>query len=35
LSEYTIEFLKDLPAPEDHEELMRNGEEFIKNHGLK
>jgi trimethylamine--corrinoid protein Co-methyltransferase len=29
LSEYTIEFLKDLPAPEDHEELMRKGEEFI------
>lgn len=29
LSEYTIEFLRDLPAPEDHEELMRKGEEFI------
>jgi trimethylamine--corrinoid protein Co-methyltransferase len=29
LSEYTVEFLKDLPAPEDHEELMRKGEEFI------
>jgi hypothetical protein len=30
LSEYTVEFLKDLPAPEDHEELMRKGEEFIQ-----
>ncbi len=30
LREYTIEFLKDLPAPEDHEELMRKGEEFIR-----
>jgi trimethylamine--corrinoid protein Co-methyltransferase len=30
LSEYTVEFLKDLPAPEDHEELLRKGEEFIK-----
>jgi trimethylamine--corrinoid protein Co-methyltransferase len=29
LSEYAVEFLKDLPAPEDHEELMRKGEEFI------
>jgi trimethylamine--corrinoid protein Co-methyltransferase len=29
LSDYSIEFLKDLPAPEDHEELMRKGEEFI------
>ena len=29
LREYTIAFLKDLPAPEDHEELMRKGEEFI------
>jgi trimethylamine--corrinoid protein Co-methyltransferase len=30
LSDYTIEFLKDLPVPQDHEELMRKGEEFIK-----
>jgi trimethylamine--corrinoid protein Co-methyltransferase len=30
LKEYSIEFLKDLPAPEDHEELMRKGEEFIE-----
>jgi len=29
LSEYTVEFLKDLPVPEDHEELMRKGKEFI------
>jgi trimethylamine--corrinoid protein Co-methyltransferase len=29
LSEYAVEVLKDLPAPEDHEELMRKGEEFI------
>ena len=30
LSEYTIEFMKDLPMPEDHDELMAKGEEFIK-----
>ncbi len=30
LGKYSIEFLKDLPAPEDHEELMRKGEEFIE-----
>jgi hypothetical protein len=30
LSEYTVNFLNDLPAPEDHEELMRKGEEFIQ-----
>jgi trimethylamine--corrinoid protein Co-methyltransferase len=30
LKEYSLEFLKDLPAPEDHEELMRKGEEFIE-----
>jgi trimethylamine--corrinoid protein Co-methyltransferase len=30
LREYTIALLNDLPAPEDHEELMRKGEEFIK-----
>ncbi len=30
LSEYTVEFLKDLPAPDDHEELMKRGEEFIR-----
>jgi hypothetical protein len=29
LSEYTIESMKDLPVPEDHEELMRKGDEFI------
>ena len=31
LSEYAVEFLKDLPAPEDHDELLRKGEEFIAN----
>jgi hypothetical protein len=30
LSEYAVEFLKDLPAPEDHDELLRKGEEFIE-----
>jgi trimethylamine:corrinoid methyltransferase-like protein len=30
LKEYSLEFLKDLPAPEDHQELMRKGEEFIE-----
>lgn len=35
LSEYAIEFLKDLPLPEDHEELMRKGEEFIRKVGSK
>jgi trimethylamine--corrinoid protein Co-methyltransferase len=30
LREYTIALLNDLPVPEDHEELMRKGEEFIK-----
>jgi hypothetical protein len=30
LSDYAIEFLKDLPTPEDHEDLIRKGEEFIK-----
>jgi trimethylamine:corrinoid methyltransferase-like protein len=30
LSDYTTEFLKNLPAPEDHEELIRKGEEFIQ-----
>lgn len=29
LREYSVEFLKDLRVPEDHEELMRKGEEFI------
>ena len=33
LREYTIALLNDLPAPEDHEELMGRGEEFIR--GLK
>ncbi|HLO14766.1 MAG TPA: trimethylamine methyltransferase family protein [Anaerolineales bacterium] len=32
LSQYAVEFLRDLPAPEDHEELMRKGQEFISNH---
>jgi hypothetical protein len=30
LKEYGVEFLKDLPVPEDHEELIRKGEEFIE-----
>ncbi|HMR98102.1 MAG TPA: trimethylamine methyltransferase family protein, partial [Anaerolineales bacterium] len=30
LKEYAIEFLKDLPAPEDHEEVMRRGEEWVE-----
>ena len=30
LKEYSLEFLKDLPVPEDHDELMRKGDEFIK-----
>src|SRR5512147_400417 len=30
LKDYGIEFLKDLSAPEDHEELIRKGEEFIE-----
>jgi trimethylamine--corrinoid protein Co-methyltransferase len=29
LKDYGVEFLKDLPVPEDHEELMRKGEEFV------
>jgi hypothetical protein len=29
LREYVVEFMNDLPIPEDHEELMRKGEEFI------
>jgi trimethylamine---corrinoid protein Co-methyltransferase len=29
LIDYTVEYLKHLPPPEDHEELMRKGEEFI------
>lgn len=32
LREYTIELLKNLPAPDDHEELMVKGEEFIRKH---
>ena len=35
LREYTIDFLKDLPAPEDHEEMIAKGEEFIRNHDRK
>ena len=30
LKEYGVEFLKNLVAPEDHEELIRKGEEFIE-----
>ena len=30
LKEYGVEFLKELPVPEDHEELMRKGEGFIE-----
>jgi trimethylamine--corrinoid protein Co-methyltransferase len=30
LKEYSIEFLKDLPVPEDYEELMRKGEQFVE-----
>jgi trimethylamine:corrinoid methyltransferase-like protein len=30
LSEYGLEFLKDLPVPEDHEELIAKGHEFIE-----
>ena len=33
LKEYSIEFLKDLPVPEDHEELMAKGEDFIRSLG--
>lgn len=35
LSDYAVGFLKDLPAPEDHEELMRKGEEFITRQSAK
>jgi hypothetical protein len=35
LSDYTVEFLKNLPAPEDHAELMGKGEEFIERVGSK
>ena len=30
LRNYSIEFLKGLPIPDDHEELIRKGEEFIR-----
>lgn len=30
LKEYGIEFLKDLPVPDDHEEVMRRGEEWVE-----
>jgi trimethylamine--corrinoid protein Co-methyltransferase len=30
LRDYSIEFLKVLPVPEDHEELVRKGEEYIE-----
>lgn len=30
LKDYSVEFLRDLPVPEDHEELMRKGVEFIE-----
>jgi trimethylamine:corrinoid methyltransferase-like protein len=29
LTDYAMEFMNDLPAPADHEELIRRGEEFI------
>jgi trimethylamine--corrinoid protein Co-methyltransferase len=35
LREYSIEFLKDLPVPEDHEELVRKGEEYIEKWRVK
>ncbi len=35
LKEYTIEFLKDLPAPEDHDDLLAKGEEFIRSRGYR
>lgn len=35
LSENTVNFLNDLPAPDDHSELMRKGEEFIGSHSAK
>jgi hypothetical protein len=30
LKEYGVQFLKDLPAPEDQDELIRKREEFIE-----
>src|SRR5688572_7904510 len=33
LSDYAVEFMKDMPVPEDHEDLMRKGEEFIEKRG--
>jgi len=33
LREYTMEFMKDLPAPEDHNELMEMGGKFIDSLG--
>jgi len=29
LSEYGIEFMQDMPAPDDHDELLAKGEDFI------
>jgi trimethylamine--corrinoid protein Co-methyltransferase len=29
LAEYTMEYMKDMPIPEDHDELLAKGEEFI------
>jgi trimethylamine--corrinoid protein Co-methyltransferase len=34
LREYAVEFLSDLPVPDDHEELVRRGEEFIRRHSV-
>lgn len=33
LSEYAIEYMKDMPVPEDHAELLAKGEEFISKLG--
>jgi Trimethylamine:corrinoid methyltransferase len=35
LSDYGIEFLKDLPVPDDHDELIGKGEEFINSLPVK
>ncbi len=33
LSEYAVEYMKDMPIPEDHAELIAKGEEFIREFG--
>jgi len=33
LREYATELMKDMPVPEDHDELMRKGDEFIRTLG--